>query len=207
MVESPGLRERKRRRTQAELVAAALDLIGRHGFAATTVDAIADAAEVSPRTFFRFFGSKEEVVLAGERVLFDAFVERTAAAGPGPLLDVLRAALVDALAGREEDWYPGFAAAARIIDAEPAVEAAALRLCTATTARLHERVRVVAGPGGPPEHVVRMTLDAVVSAWRLARAEWLAGGGDARRLAELVDRNCAAVARIPEAVLGPVPAG
>ncbi|MBI3226512.1 MAG: TetR family transcriptional regulator [Mycolicibacterium cosmeticum] len=59
-----GLRERKKLKTRATLVAVAAELCQRQGFDNTTVEQIAAAADVSPRTFSRYFPTKADVVAA-----------------------------------------------------------------------------------------------------------------------------------------------
>jgi AcrR family transcriptional regulator len=65
-VRTAGLRERKKAKTRAAIREHALRLFEKQGYAATTVDQIAEAAEVSPSTFFRYFRTKEDVVLTDD---------------------------------------------------------------------------------------------------------------------------------------------
>ncbi|HEX4247414.1 MAG TPA: TetR family transcriptional regulator [Pseudonocardia sp.] len=62
-----GLRERKQERQRAELVRIGMRLFSEQGFDATTVDEIAEAAEVSRRTLFRYFGTKADIVMEWAR--------------------------------------------------------------------------------------------------------------------------------------------
>jgi AcrR family transcriptional regulator len=59
-----GLRERKRRETSERIIEKGLKLFVKNGYEATTLDAIAEAAGISRRTFFYYFKSKEDVLLA-----------------------------------------------------------------------------------------------------------------------------------------------
>lgn len=68
------LRERKKIKMREELVEAAFKLFVQKGFDNTTVNDIADLADVSPRTFFRYFSCKEDVVLDYELVEYDEII-------------------------------------------------------------------------------------------------------------------------------------
>jgi AcrR family transcriptional regulator len=59
-------RTARQAQTRQALIDAALDLVAAHGYDAITTDDIAEAANVSPRTFFRYFPTKESVLLFGE---------------------------------------------------------------------------------------------------------------------------------------------
>ena len=61
-----GLRERKKIKTRHVIRREAFRLFDANGYAATTIEQIADAAEVSPSTFFRYFPSKESLLLADD---------------------------------------------------------------------------------------------------------------------------------------------
>ncbi|WP_435970315.1 TetR/AcrR family transcriptional regulator [Streptomyces sp. Qhu_M48] len=79
----PGLRERKKQRTRDELTRVALELFTTQGYERTTVDEIVDAVEVSQRTFFRYFSSKEEVAFAVQQMVEERFVEALGQRPPG----------------------------------------------------------------------------------------------------------------------------
>jgi AcrR family transcriptional regulator len=88
----PGRRERNRQRTHDALHSAAMRLFAEHGYEATSVDDIADAAGVSVRTFFRYFGTKEDVLFARSmdiRALVDALAAQPPSVAP---LDAIRRA-------------------------------------------------------------------------------------------------------------------
>jgi AcrR family transcriptional regulator len=90
-----GLRERKKARTRAAIRRHALRLFREQGYSATTVDQIAEAAEVSPSTFFRYFPTKEDVVLQDDVDLlaFESFEAQPPGLSP---IAAMRAAVASA---------------------------------------------------------------------------------------------------------------
>lgn len=79
-----GLRERKKAKTMAAIQMHALRLFREQGYNATTVEQIADAAEISPSTFFRYFSTKEDVVNTDnyDSLLIAAFEEQPSHLSP-----------------------------------------------------------------------------------------------------------------------------
>ncbi|HEY1179643.1 MAG TPA: TetR family transcriptional regulator [Phytomonospora sp.] len=101
--EAQGLRERKKRRTREALIDAAFELFDGQGYEATTVDQIAEAVEVSPRTFFRYFGSKEDVALhLQDSVWIEVLAAFAAQPRRHPLLVAIRRAIAEVVAGIED---------------------------------------------------------------------------------------------------------
>jgi AcrR family transcriptional regulator len=90
-----GLRERKKARTRAAIREHALRLFREQGYSGTTVEQIAEAAEVSPATFYRYFPTKEDVVLQDDLdvLAFQTFEQQPPELGP---LAAMRAAMADA---------------------------------------------------------------------------------------------------------------
>jgi AcrR family transcriptional regulator len=88
-----GLTERNKQRTRREIAEAAGQLFLERGYAATTVQDIANAADVSPRTFFRYFPTKEDLVVALGQTSMGSFLDALAErpAGEALLTSVTRA--------------------------------------------------------------------------------------------------------------------
>ncbi|HEX4483872.1 MAG TPA: TetR family transcriptional regulator [Solirubrobacteraceae bacterium] len=101
--ETVGLRERNKLRRRERITDAALRLFAERGFDGVTIDEIADAAEVSRRTFFRYFARKEDVIVAWKQQMADqlrtALAERPDDEQP---LDAVRGALATVTAGYAE---------------------------------------------------------------------------------------------------------
>ncbi|MFJ1899332.1 TetR/AcrR family transcriptional regulator [Streptomyces sp. NPDC088115] len=91
-----GLRERKKLRTRVAIRKATYRLIAEQGYDATTIEQIAEAAEVSPSTVFRYFATKEDIVLTDE---YDPIMEASLRSRPAdePPLVAVRLMMVETL--------------------------------------------------------------------------------------------------------------
>jgi len=118
-----GLRERKKIKTRQAIRREAFRLIDENGYAATTVEQIAEAAEVSPSTFFRYFPSKESVLLADD--LDPAILEGFAAQPPelSPT-QAFRRAYETTIAGMSEEQWEFEHTRQRLIFSIPELKAA-----------------------------------------------------------------------------------
>jgi AcrR family transcriptional regulator len=143
----PGLRERKKQRTRVTLIDAAVRLCLTQGYERTTVEQIAAAAEVSPRTFSRYFATKDAVVMTLLEDLVDAVAEElTRIPYSVPVLDALHRAHVTVLRAVSQGAIPGLTnerivLMLRIINSTPALKAAATDFRPmATVSALAERM-------------------------------------------------------------------
>jgi len=87
----PGLRERKKRQTRDTIARVALELFAERGYDETTLAEIADAADVSPRTIFAYFDSKEEILFCDAPAQLDELKDALAHRPEGSTtIDTLR---------------------------------------------------------------------------------------------------------------------
>src|ERR1700748_304881 len=96
MIAQASLRERKKARTRASLREHALRLFREQGYQATTVEQIAAAAEVAPSTFFRYFPTKEDLLLQDDVDIrmMEAIEQQPSGVGP---IAAMRAAMREVL--------------------------------------------------------------------------------------------------------------
>ncbi|EHN09542.1 Transcriptional regulator TetR family [Patulibacter medicamentivorans] len=143
----PGLRERKKLRTRTTIREVALRLFEQQGYAATTVEQIADAAEVSPSTFFRYFPTKDEVILQDD---LDAFLLEAFHAQPPELSAVtaIRAAIGQVRSRMGEAAWQTERARHQLILAVPELRARLIDESMRTVAMLAEAIAARAGRDG-----------------------------------------------------------
>ncbi|MFG3330948.1 TetR/AcrR family transcriptional regulator [Streptomyces tendae] len=184
-VPRPGLRERKKTKTREAIRAATYGLIRQQGYAATTVEQIAERAEVSPSTVLRYFPTKEDIVLTDE---YDPVMAAELAARPAgepwsaSLRHVLRKAL-DLGAGEEAELTR---LRTRLLAEVPAVRSRMLENMSATGRVLARAIAERTGldPAGLEVRIVSMSL--VGGLMEVSR--YWAEHDHEENLAELVDR-------------------
>ncbi|WP_329614220.1 TetR family transcriptional regulator [Streptomyces brevispora] len=179
-----GLRERKKLKTRAAIRGAACRLIAEQGYEATSIEQIAEAAEVSPSTVFRYFATKEDIVLTDE---YDAFVEALVRNRPAdePPLVSLRFMVVEALTTFLTADDEEVRRRIRLMVEVPAVRAR-MAQSLSDTAQLLARVLADRSGRGADDLRIRVHVAAVLGALREVVLYWGEHGrkGDLVAMAE-----------------------
>jgi len=165
-----GLRERKKARTRAAIRQHALRLFREQGYTETTVEQIAEAAEVSPSTFFRYFPTKEDVVLQDDMdVLMASAFE---AQPPGlPPVTAFRAAIREALSTLGDDDLAALREAAELSLTVPDIRAKAMDEFARTITLLAEAEARRSGRD-PDDFAVRNVAGAIIGVIMAATMPW-----------------------------------
>ena len=182
----PGLRELKKARTRAAIREHALRLFREQGYDATTVEQIAEAAEVSPSTFFRYFPTKEDVVLQDDMELL--WMDALRAQPPGlPPIPALRAALHEGFARLSAEDVAKLRETTDFTLSVPAVRARMLdelaRTIQVMAAAVAERAQ-----RDPDDPRVRTLVGAVLG---VAMNSWFVASDDLVRFMEEFERGLA----------------
>ncbi|MFE7590861.1 TetR/AcrR family transcriptional regulator [Kitasatospora sp. NPDC057512] len=209
--EAPGaglpLRERKKLRTRQALVDTALELFGEHGFDGVTLDRLCEAVEVSKRTFFRAFTSKEDVAMAPTQDLWAAFLvaleNRPPEGGGGRLMATLEEALAEAIDRMPADgWAERTLASRRLAARTPSMDAHGLAFCERTTREAVATIGHRFTLDGPPAAAApraRLAVDMLVAAFHQAMDAWVTQPSGHTR-ADLTHRLRTACAELPGAL-------
>ncbi len=167
-----GLRERKKLQTRKDLARAALTLFEECGYATTTVEDIAAAANVSRRTFFRYFKSKDEVFIVDPEGKL-ATIHVALAEGPPdePTLDALQRGMVAMV---EAYWDPELARRIlELLEREPEARAAATAYQVRFADVLAWELAQDMGVDIRLDHRPRILAHAAIDFSRSAVAGWL----------------------------------
>jgi AcrR family transcriptional regulator len=190
------LRERKKLRTRRALADAALHMFAEQGFDATRLEELAEEAEVSKSTFFRFFPAKEAAAIEAEAELWSAYLAALAGRElSGAILDELHNTLASAVISLDPGWDERFLATRRLVAAEPAL----LRYVEHYRAGIKDQV--IACLAGklqldPEDLRLRVLAELATTAFSLAGRHWVRGGGRGGRQA-LLRRFADAINAIP----------
>jgi AcrR family transcriptional regulator len=193
------LRERKKLRTRRALADAALRLFAEKGFDATTIDELADAAEVSKSTFFRFFPAKEAAAIEAEAELWTAYLSALAEDPlPGTVLTGLHDTLVAAATGLDASWDERFVATRRLIAGEPALLAYVEHYRAGVRGQVADCLAARLGLE-PDDLRLPILAELAVAAWSIAGRHWVRNGARGGRKA-LIRRFDEAVNAIPDSL-------
>ncbi len=182
----PGLRERKKLKTRIAIRTAAYRLIAEQGYEATTVEQIAEAAEVSPSTVFRYFPAKEDIVITDE---YDPLMESALRARPAdePLVESLRTVVTQALRHSLAHEPEEMLLRSKLLTEVPAVRARMMESMSVTGRKLCEVVAERTGRRAD-ELEVRVVSMGFVAALMETTVYW-AEHGRQDDLLTLVDRT------------------
>jgi AcrR family transcriptional regulator len=181
-----GLRERKKLRTRRAIQDHALRLFREQGYDATTVEQIAEAAEVSPSTFFRYFPTKEDTILTDE---YDALVVGSLRSQPPELSPAaaVRNTLHEIVGGMLADDRDRVLERSRLMRSVGALRARELDHMRETqdlmAGALAERVG-----RDPADLRVRSFVAALTAVWETATVAWVEADGK-RDLLEMLDEG------------------
>jgi AcrR family transcriptional regulator len=165
-----GLRERKKARTRASLREHALRLFREQGYQATTVEQIAAAAEVSPSTFFRYFPTKEDLVLQDDMDvrMFAAFSRQPAGLAP---VAAIRAATKETLTSFGSDDMAQIRETIKLTLTVPEIRARAMDEFARAIEGIAEGIGKRAGRP-PDDMAVRTLAGAVVGVLMSVTIPW-----------------------------------
>jgi AcrR family transcriptional regulator len=190
------LRERKKLRNRRALAAAALRLFAANGFDGTTLEELADEAEVSKSTFSRIFPVKEAAGIEAEAELWSAYLAAlTERRLSGPVLGDAHHVLAATVAGLDPGWEDRFLATRRLVIAEPAL----LRYLEHYRAQTKEQVAaVIAAQLGLSQEDLRPHLlaEIVMTAFSLSGRPWVRRNGKGGRAA-ILDGLADAITAVP----------
>lgn len=172
-----GRRDRKKLQTREALREAALRLAVERGYDQLTVEAITEAADVSLRTFFNHFSSKDEALLSPAPEAGQQLAELLAGRPPGePLMVGLRAAILE-LTGSFTDQAALWEARRALLEANPQLWPRMITGFAAFERSLTEAIAARADAASHAELYPGVAAAAVIGAVRVAVAHWRAADG------------------------------
>lgn len=187
-----GLREAKKDRTRAQLLEAALELIARQGFEQTTVNDIAAAVQVSPRTFLRYFPTKEDVIVSwvdqGMAILMGSLETRPPQESAAEALVVAAREMLTAYQARGKF----FLVIERVIETSPQVAARKEQMMEALAQDVRAKLIQRARKNTQPALIYDVYTGAVFAMIRAAIRAWAATNGR-EPLVGLFDKAASAV--------------